>query len=125
LGQRRALARILPGRPLGSLGLVGHTHEPALFAYDGAAMRAVRPVPGESYDWLATGACMANPGAVCGNPRDAASWWLIGFLPFAGAFFHRALRIGWRREPPDSQSPCAAPGGPPLPPYTPLKSDAP
>ena len=20
---------------------------------------------------------MANPGAVCGNPRDAASWWLI------------------------------------------------
>ena len=70
-------ARILPGRPLGSLGLVGHTHEPALFVYDGAATRAVRPVPGESYDWLATGACMANPGAVCGNPRDAASWWLI------------------------------------------------
>ena len=70
-------ARILPDRPLGSLGLVGHTHEPALFAYDGAATRAVRPVPGESYDWLATGACMANPGAVCGNPRDAASWWLI------------------------------------------------
>jgi hypothetical protein len=49
----------------------------------------------------------------------------FGFLPFAGAFFHRALRIGWRREPPDSQSPCAAPRGPPLPPYTPLKSDAP
>ena len=70
-------ARILPGRPLGSLGLVGHTHEAALFVYDGAATRAVRPVPGESYDWLATGACMANPGAVCGNPRDAASWWLI------------------------------------------------
>ena len=70
-------ARILPGRPLGSLGLVGHTHEPALFVYDGAATRAVRPVPGESYDWLATGAFMANPGAVCGNPRDAASWWLI------------------------------------------------
>jgi hypothetical protein len=20
---------------------------------------------------------MANPGAVCGNPRDAASWWLV------------------------------------------------
>jgi hypothetical protein len=20
---------------------------------------------------------MANPGAVCGNPRDAAAWWLI------------------------------------------------
>jgi predicted phosphodiesterase len=36
-------ARILPGRPLGSLGLVGHTHEPALFVYDGAATRAVRP----------------------------------------------------------------------------------
>jgi hypothetical protein len=70
-------ARVLPGRPLGSLGLVGHTHEPALFAYDGAATRAVRPVPGESYEWLATGACMANPGAVCGNPRDAATWWLI------------------------------------------------
>ncbi len=61
-------AKVLPDRPVGSLGLVGHTHEPALFAYDGAATRAVRPVPGESYDWLATGACMANPGAVCGNP---------------------------------------------------------
>ena len=61
-------AQVLPDRPVGSLGLVGHTHEPALFAYDGAATRAVRPVPGESYDWLAPGACMANPGAVCGNP---------------------------------------------------------
>jgi hypothetical protein len=69
--------KILPDRPVGSLGLVGHTHEPALFAYVGAATRAVRPVPGESYDWLAAGACVANPGAVCGNPRDAASWWLI------------------------------------------------
>ena len=29
--------KILPDRPVGSLGLVGHTHEPALFAYDGAA----------------------------------------------------------------------------------------
>jgi hypothetical protein len=68
---------LLPGRPVGSLGLVGHTHEPALFAYDGAATTAVRPVPGESYDWPASGACMANPGAVCGNPRDRASWWLV------------------------------------------------
>jgi predicted phosphodiesterase len=70
-------ARILPGRPRGSLGLVGHTHEPALFTYDGAITRTLIPMPGESYDWLATGACMANPGAVCGNPRDAASWWLM------------------------------------------------
>ena len=50
---------------------------PALCAYDGAARRAVRSVPGVSYDWLATGASMAYPGAVCGNPRDAASWWII------------------------------------------------
>jgi predicted phosphodiesterase len=70
-------ARILPDRPPGSLGLVGHTHEPALFTYDGATTCAVRPVPVEQYDWLGTGACMANPGAICGNPRDAASWWLI------------------------------------------------
>src|SRR3954453_21599997 len=83
-------ARVLPGRPPGSLGLVGHTHEPALFAYDGAATHAVRPVPGESYEWLATGACMANPGAVCGNPRDAASWWLIVDIDA------RVLR--WQRE---------------------------
>src|SRR6476660_8118509 len=60
--------KILPDRPLGSLGLVGHTHEPALFAYDGAATRAVRPVPGESYEWLATGACMADPGASLVQP---------------------------------------------------------
>ena len=70
-------ARVLPRRPPGSLGLVGHTHEPALFAYDGGSMNAVRPVPGQSYAWLTAGAYMANPGAVCGNPRDAASWWLI------------------------------------------------
>src|SRR3954453_17605751 len=46
-------ARILPGRPLGSLGLVGRSHRPALFACACAATREVRPVPGESYDWLA------------------------------------------------------------------------
>jgi hypothetical protein len=34
-------------------------------------------VPGDSYEWLERSAFLANPGAVCGNPRDAASWWLI------------------------------------------------
>jgi predicted phosphodiesterase len=82
-------AKVLPDRPVGSLGLVGHTHEPALFAYDGAAVRAVRPVPGESYDWLATDACMANPGAVCGNPRDGASWWVIVDLDARVLRWHR------------------------------------
>jgi predicted phosphodiesterase len=72
-----AAAKILPSRPVGSLGLVGHTHVAALFTYDGAATRMVRPVPGDSYDWPATGSSMANPGAVCGNPRDSASWWLL------------------------------------------------
>ena len=33
---------------------------------------------------------MANPGAVCGNPRDAASWWLIVDIDA------RVLR--WQRE---------------------------
>jgi len=83
-------ARVLPDRPQGSLGLVGHTYEPALFAYDGATTRALRAVPGESYDWLGTGAYMANPGAVCGNPRDAGSWWLIVDIDA------RVLR--WQRE---------------------------
>ena len=83
-------ARVLPDRPLGSLGLVGHTHEPALFTYDGATTRAVRPVPGQIYDWPGSGACMANPGAVCGNPRDTASWWLIVDIDV------RVLR--WQRE---------------------------
>jgi len=84
-----AATSILPGRPLGSLGLVGHTHEPALFSYDGAATSAVRPVPGTSYDWPTTGARMANPGAVCGNPRDAASWWLIVDLDARVLQWHR------------------------------------
>jgi predicted phosphodiesterase len=70
-------ARVLPHRRAGSLGLVGHTHEPALFTYENATTRAVRPVPCEAHHWLETGACFANPGAVCGNPRDAASWWLV------------------------------------------------
>jgi hypothetical protein len=33
---------------------------------------------------------MANPGAVCGNPRDAAGWWLIVDIDA------RVLR--WQRE---------------------------
>ena len=82
--------RILPERPVGSLGLVGHTHEPALFVYDGATTRALRPLPGKSYDWPGTGASMANPGAVCGNPRDAASWWLIVDVD--------AHMLRWQRE---------------------------
>jgi hypothetical protein len=85
-----AAAKILPGRPAGSLGLVGHTHEPALFAYDKTTTRVVRPVPGESYDWPASGAFMANPGAVCGNPRDAASWWLMVDID--------ARELRWHRE---------------------------
>ena len=93
-------ARVLPGRPVGSLGLVGHTHEPSLFVYDGAATRAVRPVPGDCYEWLATVACMANPGAVCGNPRDAASWWLIVDVDT------RVLR--WHREEFGSEEAVAA-----------------
>ena len=55
-------ACVLPDRPLGSLGLVGRRHEPVFFTYDGATAAVVRPVPGESYEWLATGACMATPG---------------------------------------------------------------
>ena len=94
-------AKVLPDPSVGSLGLVGHTHEPALFAYDGAATRTVRPVPGESCDWLATGACMANPGAVCGNPRDAACWWLIVDID------SRVLR--WHRK--EFESEDAAPAG--------------
>ena len=94
-------AGVLPKRPVGSLGLVGHTHEPALFAYDGTATRATRPVPGEPYDWLATGACVANPGAVCGNPRDAASWWLIVDVD--------ARVLQWNRN--EFESEDAAPSG--------------
>jgi predicted phosphodiesterase len=103
-------ARILPDRPLGSLGLVGHTHEPEFFAYDGATTCVVRPLPGESYDWRWTGACMANPGAVCGNPRDAASWWLIVDVDA------RVLR--WQREQLSSDDAAAA-GVPSSPPSVP------
>ena len=83
-------ARILPDRPLGSLGLVGHTHEPALFTYEGATARAVRLVPGQAYNWLKTGARIANPGAVCGNPSDAASWWLLVDIELS--------MLRWQRE---------------------------
>ena len=81
--------KILPGRPLGSLGLAGHTHEAALFAYDSTTTHAVRPVPGEAYDWQANCAYMANPGAVCGNPRDSASWWLLVDLDDRMLQWHR------------------------------------
>ena len=72
-----AAAKVLPGRPMGSLGLVGHTHQAALFCFDGAATTALVPVPGETYGWEPSRAYLANPGAVCGNPRDRAAWWLL------------------------------------------------
>jgi hypothetical protein len=50
----------------------------------------LRPKPGQFYDWLGTDTCMANPGAVRGNPRDAASWWLTVDIDT------RVLR--WHRE---------------------------
>jgi hypothetical protein len=36
-----------------------------------------------------TGASKANPGAVCGNPRDAASWWLIVDIDARALRWHR------------------------------------
>jgi hypothetical protein len=45
---------------------------------------------------------MANPGAVCGNPRDAASWWLIVDIDA------RVLR--WQREELSSEDAAPAAG---------------
>jgi predicted phosphodiesterase len=91
-------SRVLPERPIGSLGLVGHTPEAVLYAFDGHNTLTEQPVPGESYAWRATGACMANPGAVCGNPRDAASWWLLVDIDARMLQWHRlahtSARIG-------------------------------
>jgi predicted phosphodiesterase len=84
-----AATSVLPDRPPGSLGLVGHTHQAAYFGYDGVATRAVEPVPGEPYDWPVAGAVLANPGAVCGNPRDGASWWLMVDVDARALRWHR------------------------------------
>jgi hypothetical protein len=63
-------------RPRGSWGLVGHTHDPALFLFDGVRVQGSIPRP-ESPVALAEGITMiANPGAVVGGRADPASWWL-------------------------------------------------
>jgi predicted phosphodiesterase len=70
-------ARVLPDRPPGSLGLVGHTHEPALFTYDGATTGVVRPVPGEPYHWLGPTPAWPTRGrsaATPATPRAGGSW---------------------------------------------------
>ena len=85
-------AKVLPSRPAGSIGLVGHTHEPALFTYDGTSLTALHPVPGEAHDWDRTAACIANPGAVCGSRRDPAPWWLLVDT--------EACSLRWQREDP-------------------------
>ncbi|MGI8414467.1 MAG: hypothetical protein ACR2QA_18655 [Solirubrobacteraceae bacterium] len=59
MGDRRA-----PKPP----GLVGHTHEPALFWNDGHTTRVACPEPERPYALSDDQATIANPGAVCGNP---------------------------------------------------------
>jgi len=63
-------------RPRGSWGLVGHTHDPALFLFDGVRVHGSAPAP-DSPVALAEGTTMiANPGAVVGGRTDPASWWV-------------------------------------------------
>ena len=80
--------KILPDRPVGSLGLVGHTHEPALFAYDGAttggAARSGRVVR-LAHDLRLAG----QPGGGLRQPAHAASWWLIVDIDAGVLRWHR------------------------------------
>lgn len=68
-------ARELPRRVPRSIGLVGHTHEPVMFWSDGHAGRGAVPEPGRPYLLGDANAVFADPGTVCGNDVDPASWW--------------------------------------------------
>jgi hypothetical protein len=72
----KTAAMELPHRPRGSWGLVGHTHEPALFLWDGVQVRGIVPAPDSPIAVPGDAALIANPGAVVGGPNDPSSWWL-------------------------------------------------
>jgi predicted phosphodiesterase len=71
-----AAALALDQRPPGSWGLVGHTHDPALFLFDGVQARGVVPTPDSPIAVPEAATLIANPGAVVGARTDPATWWL-------------------------------------------------
>jgi hypothetical protein len=72
----KTAALALLERPVGSLGLVGHTHDPILFISDGVQARGLVPTPGSPVAIPDGGVAIANPGAVVGGRTDPATWWL-------------------------------------------------
>jgi len=66
----------LSQRPRGSWGLVGHTHDPALFLFDGVRVHGSVPAPDSPVTLVEGTTMIANPGAVVGGRTDPASWWL-------------------------------------------------
>jgi hypothetical protein len=72
----QAAATELPNRPIGSWGLVGHTHDPALFLHDGVQPRGFMPQPDSPIVLPDDVTVLANPGAVVGGRTDPAGWWM-------------------------------------------------
>jgi predicted phosphodiesterase len=72
----QSAAPALTERPPGSWGLVGHTHDPALFLSDGVQVRGIVPTPDSPVAVPDGATLIANPGAVVGGRTDRASWWL-------------------------------------------------
>ena len=68
--------RAFDQRPPASWGLVGHTHDPVLFLFDGVQARGIVPAPDSPIAVPEGATVIANPGAVAGGRTDPASWWL-------------------------------------------------
>lgn len=64
------------GLSAGSCGLVGHTHEPALWTLDDDQPRGVVPRPEAPIHVPVESTVIANPGAVAGVAPDRAPWWV-------------------------------------------------
>jgi hypothetical protein len=72
----QAAATALPGLPPRTRGVVGHTHEPAMWTYDGTRPTGTVPSPWTPMRLSDGVSVIANPGAVAGTSLDRAAWWV-------------------------------------------------
>jgi predicted phosphodiesterase len=73
----------------GTIGLVGHTHEPDAYTLERDRVIEMRPEAGKTVFLNPSWAMVANPGAVSGSDADHAARWLELDLDERTARWHR------------------------------------
>jgi hypothetical protein len=87
----QAAAALLPELPPRTRGVVGHTHEPAMWTYDGTVPTGRVPSPGVPVYLADDATGVANPAAVAGTNHDPSAWRLQVDVS------DRLVSFAWRR----------------------------